>query len=89
MTQFDEEHIKNAITETFTALYLSQKGDNNVPELTDGTVLMETGIDSLGFAILVTQLEEKLGYDPFSLSQEAFYPSTFGEFVNYYFKNQA
>lgn len=54
--------------------------------LTDDTVLMETGLDSLGFAVLVTRLESELGYDPFSLMTEATYPTTFGEFVAIYDK---
>lgn len=47
-------------------------------------MLLETGLDSLGFAIFVSQLEEALGYDPFSLSDEAYYPQTFDEFVAFY-----
>jgi acyl carrier protein len=55
-------------------------------ELLDDTVLLESGLDSLGFAILVTRLEEELGYDPFTLMQEAVYPTTFGDFVEIYTK---
>lgn len=57
-----------------------------VPELKDDVVLLESGLDSLGFAILVATLEEKLEFDPFSLMEEPFYPSTFGEFVSIYEK---
>lgn len=53
-------------------------------EIKDGTVLLDSGLDSLGFAILVSRLEEELGYDPFVLMQEAVYPKTFGEFVDIY-----
>jgi hypothetical protein len=38
----------------------------------------------MGFAILITQLEERLGYDPFTLMEEAVYPRTFGSFVEVY-----
>jgi acyl carrier protein len=55
-----------------------------VPELVDDTVLLETGLDSLGFAVLVTRLEESLGYDPFTLSAEPLYPQTLGEFIEVY-----
>lgn len=51
---------------------------------TDDLVLLQSGLDSLGFAILVTQLENELGYDPFTMMEEAVYPSTFGEFVAIY-----
>jgi hypothetical protein len=55
-----------------------------VPELGDDTVLLESGLDSLGFAVLVTRLEEAVGYDPFSLVDEPVYPTTLGEFVDFY-----
>lgn len=53
-------------------------------EFNDELVLLQSGLDSLGFAILVTQLESELGYDPFTLMEEAVYPTTFGEFVEIY-----
>jgi aryl carrier-like protein len=52
--------------------------------LTDETVLLESGLDSLGFAILVARLEEEFGYDPFVMMDEPVYPSTLGEFVAIY-----
>ena len=58
-----------------------------VSELDESTVLLESGLDSLGFAMLVASLEESLGYDPFVISEEAFYPSNLGEFVDFYHKN--
>lgn len=53
-------------------------------ELHDETVLLNSGLDSLGFAILVARLEEELGFDPFVEMEEAVYPTTFGEFVAIY-----
>ena len=43
-----------------------------------------TGLDSLGFAVLVTRLELTLGYDPFTLMTDAVYPRTLAEFVSVY-----
>ena len=63
-----------------------------MPEsLTDDMVLLESGLDSLGFAVLVTDLEFKLGYDPFTLMDEPVYPRTFGELFSIYdrFKEHA
>jgi len=57
-----------------------------VDELTDNVILLESGLDSLGFAILVALLEEELDFDPFSLMDEPFYPKTFGEFLSLYQK---
>ncbi|MES2353815.1 MAG: acyl carrier protein [Pseudomonadota bacterium] len=65
---------------------LEASGEKLRIDLTSEAVLLETGMDSLGFAILVTQLEEKLGYDPFSLMTEPYYPKTFQEFVDVYEK---
>lgn len=52
--------------------------------LTNDTVLLESGLDSLGFAMLVAQLDEDLGMDPFSSMQIAVYPRTLGEFIRIY-----
>lgn len=57
-----------------------------VKELDEKTVLLESGLDSLGFAILVARLEETLGYDPFGMMDEPVYPRTLGEFVQIYRK---
>ncbi|RXJ84383.1 acyl carrier protein [Arcobacter cloacae] len=74
------------IKETFMEV-LEQTGSKLlVPELKDDVILLESGLDSLGFAILVATLEEKLEFDPFTLMGEPFYPSTFGEFVEIYEK---
>lgn len=55
-----------------------------IKPITDDTVLLESGLDSLGFAMLVAQLEEELGMDPFSEMQIAVYPRTLGEFISIY-----
>lgn len=55
-----------------------------IAELQDDTVLLESGLDSLGFAILVARLEEELEYDPFTMMDEPVYPRTLGEFVAVY-----
>lgn len=47
-------------------------------------VLLNSGLDSLGFAILVAELENRLGYDPFVLMDTPVYPRTMGEFVAMY-----
>ena len=57
-----------------------------VDDISDETVLLETGLDSLGFAMLVVQLEEVFGRDPFLEIDEAVYPTTFGEFIQIYVK---
>jgi hypothetical protein len=55
-----------------------------VAVLTDDLELLDSGLDSLCFAIVVARLEGELGVDPFSASEDALFPVTFGEFVKFY-----
>jgi acyl carrier protein len=52
--------------------------------LKDDLVLADSGLDSLGFAVLVARLEDTLGVDPFTASDEAVFPLTLGDFVKVY-----
>jgi len=74
--------MRSIIMEELVELF--EEEDLTMPEFTDDTLLLETDLDSLGFAVLVTRLEERLGYDPFSLMDEAVYPATLKEFVDVY-----
>ena len=76
-----EDDIRRVFAEVW-----SQEKDSAPPPLADDTVLLETGLDSLGFAIFVSSLDEDLGYDPFTLADDAYYPQTFSEFVGFYEK---
>ena len=55
-----------------------------LPPLHDGLVLLNSGLDSLCFAVLVTRLEDELGLDPFTSAEEAYFPVTLGDFVRVY-----
>src|ERR1700744_6126276 len=55
-----------------------------LPPLEDSLSLHETGFDSLAFAILVARLEDELGIDPFTMSAEATFPLTIGNFIKAY-----
>jgi acyl carrier protein len=74
--------VRQSVIEAITTLL--EEDELSVPALEDDTVLLETGLDSLGFAVLVTRLEESLGYDPFTLMTEAVYPRTLNDFVTIY-----
>jgi acyl carrier protein len=52
--------------------------------LSNDTVLMNSGLDSLCFAVLVARLEDQLGVDPFSTSVDSSFPVTLGDFVRLY-----
>ena len=54
------------------------------PPLTDDLALLDSGLDSLGIAILVTRLEDSLGLDPFTELEIASPPVTVGEFIGVY-----
>ena len=52
--------------------------------LKEDLVLADCGLNSLGFAVLVARLEDRLGIDPFSAAEEAVFPVTLGDFVKVY-----
>jgi acyl carrier protein len=79
-------NIETVIREKYFEV-LDQTGSQlMVPKLESKTLLLQSGLDSLGFAILVASLEEALGFDPFTMMDEPFYPTSFGEFVEIYEK---
>ena len=55
-----------------------------LPPLTDELVLLDSGLDSLAIAVLVARLEETLGFDPFTESDDVAYPVTLGDFISFY-----
>lgn len=72
---------------TIISLMREIAGDSGIElgtNINDETVLLESGLDSLGFAILISRLEEDLGYDPFTMMDDPVYPRTFGELVEIY-----
>ncbi len=61
------------------------KAQNKViPAISDQLVLLESGLDSLCFAIVVATLEDELGVDPFATSEDVHFPVTFLDFVRLY-----
>lgn len=75
--------IKPVIYQAFKDVCAEQ--DVQLPtEIHDELVLLDSGLDSLGFAILVAELENRLGYDPFVLMETPVYPRTMAEFVAMY-----
>lgn len=52
--------------------------------LSDDLNLLDSGLDSLCFAILVARLEDSLGVDPFTASDDVTFPVTLGELVRAY-----
>jgi acyl carrier protein len=63
---------------------VANEQNNKLAPLTDDLPLLESGLDSLAIAILVARLEETLGFDPFTLSDDIYYPVTLGDFIRFY-----
>jgi len=82
----NRDDLESMIAEHFATVY-REMVESEPPKLNPETVLLDTGLDSLGFTVLISSLEDALGYDPFQISEDAYYPVTFGEFVDFYKKN--
>jgi acyl carrier protein len=63
---------------------VAEEQDKSLAPLTDSLALLDSGLDSLCFAIVVARLENALGVDPFSEDEDARFPVTFGDFVRFY-----
>lgn len=74
--------IRSTIVAQFEQVAAEQR--HKLAPLTDERPLMESGIDSLAFAIVVARLEDSLGVDPFLASEDSQFPVTFGDFVRMY-----
>jgi acyl carrier protein len=63
---------------------IAEEQQVELPPPDDDLSLHETGFDSLAFAILVARLEDDLGIDPFTISEDVAFPLTVGDFVRAY-----
>lgn len=69
---------------TITSLFqqVAREQQRTLSPLSDDLLLLQSGLDSLSFALIVTRLEDALGYDPFEAAER--FPVTFGDFVRLY-----
>ncbi|MBV9828677.1 MAG: acyl carrier protein [Alphaproteobacteria bacterium] len=74
--------VRSAVTSQFQQVAKEQS--KHLVALTDETPLLDSGLDSLCFAIIVARLEDDLGVDPFSTSEDTEFPVTFGDFIRFY-----
>jgi acyl carrier protein len=74
--------LRSTIIEEFKRV----ASEHNAPiaTFTDDMSLLDSGLDSLCFAIVVARLEDALGVDPFEKVEEAAFPATIGEFIGLY-----
>ncbi len=63
---------------------VAKEQDKKLAPLSDDLGLLESGLDSLCFAIIVARLEDTMGLDPFSQDEEVEFPVTVGDFIRLY-----
>ena len=63
---------------------VAKEQNKKLVALTEDVTLIDTGLDSLCFAILVARLEDKLGVDPFNTLEEVAFPVTLGDLIRVY-----
>ena len=74
--------LRSAITAQFEQVALEQK--RKLTPLLDNVKLLDSGLDSLSFALIVARLEDSIGFDPFDTDHDIRFPVTFGDFVKLY-----
>ena len=72
--------VRSIIATTFTQVAAEQQ--RHLASLSDDLKLLDSGLDSLSFALIAAQLEETLGCNPFDTADQ--FPVTFGDFVQLY-----
>ena len=77
--------LRSTITAQFEQVAVEQK--RKLAPLSDDLKLLESGLDSLSFALIVARLEDAVGFDPFDTDEEMRFPVTFGDFVALYDKH--
>jgi acyl carrier protein len=74
--------LRSTIATQFEQVAQEQK--RKLARLTDDLKLLDSGLDSLSFALIVARLEDAVGFDPFDSDSEAKFPVTFGDFIRLY-----
>jgi hypothetical protein len=77
--------VRSSITSVFEQVAREQQ--RTLAPLSDDLKLLQSGLDSLSFALIVTRLEDALGYDPFETADK--FPVTFGDFLALYERKPA
>jgi acyl carrier protein len=63
---------------------VAKEHDRTLAPLTDDLALFDSGLDSLCIAVVVARLEDELGVDPFTASENSDFPVTLRDFVAAY-----
>lgn len=65
-------------------MQVAEEQNKQLAPLVDDLPLLESGLDSLCFAVIVARLEDAVGVDPFSADDDSPFPVTLGDFVRSY-----
>ena len=86
MVNTERDHQTMSVRSTIISQIeqIAAEQDKRLAPLNDDLALLESGLDSLALAILVVRLESILGVDPFTSSNDVYFPKTLGEFIRYY-----
>ena len=74
--------LRSIVTEQFEQVAKEQS--RKLARLSDDLKLLDSGLDSLSFALIVARLEDAVGFDPFDSDENVKFPVTFGDFVKLY-----
>jgi acyl carrier protein len=74
--------LRSTISAQFEQVAVEQR--RKLARLSDDLKLLDSGLDSLSFALIVARLEDAVGFDPFDTDQDMRFPVTFGDFVQLY-----
>ena len=74
--------VRDTIEQQIKRIASDQK--KRLAPLRDDLPLLDSGLDSLCFAILVARLEDELGVDPFLDAADGAFPETVGQFIAFY-----
>jgi acyl carrier protein len=83
---FERKYLEEVVLREVVKLLDEESSEKVEVALQSG--LIESGMDSLAFAVLVTRLEESLGFDPFLALEDEIFPRTVAELVDVYADNQ-
>jgi len=74
--------VRAIVTSYFEQVAVEQQ--RALAQLSDDLRLLDSGLDSLSFALIVMRLEDAFGFDPFETPEALQFPVTFGDFVRLY-----
>ncbi len=65
-------------------IQVAEEQNRRLAPLVDDLPLLDSGLDSLCFAVIVARLEDVLGTDPFIAAGDAPFPVTLSDFIKSY-----